>query len=324
MTASDTPSGDILTETSNGSSVENTTEDESVKQTDGDRKRKMDETEISGGNHVDDCVSPSKMQKSQFVCLPFSEFNVQNNFSEDMQVLKSMWFSKISGSAHQDILESFYSPQAKLYDGYRSRMLHARPPMMKNLSIVWVDLGGGTGSSVEYMSNALDEGWFSSVVVLDLCPSLHKIAEERAKKWPGIVKAVLGDACNQNEEGLPPAGSCDLVTFSYSLVMIPDWKGAIANALRLLRPGGRLCVCDFTVLPQKGQWTVTQEMWKRIFARDHVHLSDEHLKYLKSVTEPEKEDCGFGSFPYVPLLKAGWYWYVGKKPEDADVNPTGQ
>ena len=67
--------------------------------------------QISGDNHVDDCVSPSKMQKSQFVCLPFSEFNVQNNFSEDMQVLKSMWFSKISGSAHQDILESFYSPQ---------------------------------------------------------------------------------------------------------------------------------------------------------------------------------------------------------------------
>ena len=25
--------------------------------------------------------------------------------------------------------------QAKLYDGYRSRMLHARPPMMKNLSV---------------------------------------------------------------------------------------------------------------------------------------------------------------------------------------------
>lgn len=24
-----------------------------------------------------------------------------------------------------------------------------------------------------------------------------------------------------------------------------------------------------------------KEMWKRIFARDHVHLSDEHLKYLK-------------------------------------------
>eukprot|EP00960_Hanusia_phi_P060959 764683-Hanusia_phi.AAC.1 len=183
MKGSVTPTEEVFTETSNGSSVENTTEDDSVKQVEGDRKRKIDETEGGGDNPSDDCVSPSKMQKSQFVCLPYTDFNVQNSFREDLQVLKSMWFNKISGSAHQDMLESFYSPQAALYDGYRSRMLHARPPMMKHLlvdrdrkgKIVWVDLGGGTGSSVEYMSKALDEGWFSSIVVLDLCPSLHKV-----------------------------------------------------------------------------------------------------------------------------------------------------
>ena len=38
-----------------------------------------------------------------------------------------------------------------------------------------------------------------------------------------------------------------------ALVMIPDWKKAVDNALRLLRPGGHIGVCDFTVLPEEGQ-----------------------------------------------------------------------
>eukprot|EP00960_Hanusia_phi_P060961 764683-Hanusia_phi.AAC.3 len=44
------------------------------------------------------------------------------------------------------------------------------------------------------------------------------------------------------------------------------------------------------------------------------------------MTEAEMEDSGFGSFPYVPLLKsqAGWYWYVGKKPESTHVSPASQ
>ncbi|KAJ1467288.1 hypothetical protein T484DRAFT_1859299 [Baffinella frigidus] len=33
----------------------------------------------------------------------------------------------------------------------------------------------------------------------------------------------------------------------------PGGRLCVANALRLLRPGGHLCVCDFTLLPEKGQ-----------------------------------------------------------------------
>jgi hypothetical protein len=54
--------------------------------------------------------------------------------------------------------------------------------------VVWVDLGGGTGANVEFMSTAIKEGWFKSVVVLDLAPSLCEVARKRAQdKWPGCV-----------------------------------------------------------------------------------------------------------------------------------------
>lgn len=125
---------------------------------------------------------------------------------------------------------------------------------------------------------------------------------------------VCGDACSTTEKGLPAAGTCDVVTISYALVMIPDWKAAVRNALRLLRPGGHLCVCDFTVLPDKGQWTLSQRMWTKIFASDHVHLNAEHREFLKTVTMEKYEETGFGCLPYVPwVFKAGWYAYIGVK-----------
>src|ERR671911_700620 len=45
----------------------------------------------------------------------------------------------------------------------------------------------------------------------------------------------------------PATGPVDVVTFSYSLTMIPDWFAAIENALAMLKPGGTLGVVDFYV-----------------------------------------------------------------------------
>lgn len=88
----------------------------------------------------------------------------------------------------------------------------------------------------------------------------------------------------------------------------------VQNALRLLRPGGHLCVCDFTVLPDRGQSQIMSSFWKRIFATDHVLLNEEHRQYLKDVTMEKFEETGFGGLPYVPpMLRAGWYAYIGVK-----------
>mmetsp|Transcript_11929 Transcript_11929/g.18697 ORF Transcript_11929/g.18697 Transcript_11929/m.18697 type:complete len:293 (+) Transcript_11929:311-1189(+) len=268
--------------------------------------------------------SPSKKARTAVSNLPVTEWKAKSSFSSDLQVLRSMWFGSIQGDSHQDRLESFYKSQAELYDGYRCRMLHARFPMMSRLpvetdrkgKVVWVDLGGGTGSNVEYMSDAIKQGWFKKIVVLDLTPSLCQVAKSRMQeKFPqGLVDVVCGDACDFKEKGLPASGTCDIVTFSYALVMIPRWADAIANALRLLKPGGHLCVCDFTVLPDKGQWEMMQNFWKKTFAQDHVHLSTQHREYLKAKTDQVYEECGFGGIPYVPpFLKAGWYVYIGRK-----------
>lgn len=98
--------------------------------------------------------------------------------------------------------------------------------------------------------------------------------------------------------------------------MIPDWKKTIENAKRLLKKGGHLCVCDFTVLPEQGQWAFTQWLFQFIFSHDHVHLKKEHHDTLRS--DPDLEtvrfEHGYGGFPYVPgAFKSGYYVFEGKK-----------
>jgi len=106
-------------------------------------------------------------------------------------VVKAMWFPSIKGDTHQDQLESFYASQAHLYDSYRCRMLHGREPMMDVMPAkkgdVWVDLGGGTGSNLEFFGPHLKE--FSKVVVVDLTPSLAKVRFHHFFPPPSLRRA---------------------------------------------------------------------------------------------------------------------------------------
>ncbi len=88
--------------------------------------------------------------------------------------------------------------------------------------------------------------------VVDLASSLLKVVEKRAaqRNWNN-VQAITADATTWT----PPEGSADVVTFSYSLTMIPDWFAAIDNAMRILKPGGLIGIIDFYVArkyPEKG------------------------------------------------------------------------
>jgi S-adenosylmethionine-diacylgycerolhomoserine-N-methlytransferase len=176
-------------------------------------------------------------------------------------------------------------------------------------------MGGGTGSNLEFFGDKLSH--WKNVVVLDLCPSLVETAARRVRtrKWDGFVSVVLGDACDFECQGLPATGTADVVTFSYALSMIPDWRAAIRNAYRMLKKGGHIAVCDFTVLD--GQWPGMSEFWTWVFAHDHVHLKKDHILTLQVAFEEVSLETGFGQFPYVPgCLKCPYYAFVGKKVSD--------
>lgn len=236
--------------------------------------------------------------------------------------LKILWHMAVTGGrgrTHEERLENFYSGQAEGYDAFRKRLLHGREEMFTSLPSfpggVWVDLGAGTGENAENWGPRLNE--FSQAYLVDLSSSLLKIADKRieARGWKN-VKTVHADAT----KFIPPEGSADVVTCSYSLTMIPDWFLAMDQALRMLKPGGTFGVVDFFVArkwPADGlrqhPWS-TRTLWQAWFANDNVFLSPDHIPYLQSRFETVSLHQERGKVPYLPMVRAPYYRFVGRKP----------
>ena len=237
----------------------------------------------------------------------------------DLKILYHLALSPIRGESHADRLESFYGGQAEQYDDFRKRLLHGREQLCQSLPLapggVWVDLGGGTGANVAFAGDAVRD--LQQVYVVDLSPSLLRVARQRFESL-GLdnARAIEADATRW----MPPEGYADVVTFSYSLTMIPDWFRAIDHARALLRPGGTIGVVDFFVsrkYPEPGRVRhgyATRTFWPWWFSNDNVFLSPDHVPYLQAHFETQAlEECR-ARVPYIPLMQVPYYRYVGVKP----------
>ena len=241
-------------------------------------------------------------------------------FFSDMKVLYHMLVKPVRGDSHAERMESFYGGQAKAYDDFRKRLLKGREELYAEIPRpehgVWVDMGGGTGSNIENLAD--DIGKLKKVYVVDLSQSLLDVASERfkARGWEN-AEAVAADAT----KFCPPEGLADVVTFSYSLTMIPDWFAAIENAIRILKPGGHIGVVDFYVgrkFPPDGlkqhRW-LARNLWQPWFATDNVFPSPDHLPFLRSHFDQIHLVEARNRMPYVPLLKTPYYQFIGRKKE---------
>jgi len=245
-------------------------------------------------------------------------------FVSDLKILWHLAFKRGRGKTHEERLEDFYSGQATGYDAFRKRLLHGREELFASLSTVpggvWVDMGAGTGENAENWGGRLQD--FSKAYLVDLSSSLLKVADERisARGWQN-VSTVHADAT----KFVPPEGAADIVTFSYSLTMIPDWFLALDQARRMLKPGGILGVVDFFVARKwpadglaKHRWS-TRTFWPTWFANDNVFLNGDHIPYLQSRFETLQLQQHLGKVPYLPLMRAPYYQFVGRKPINDDA-----
>lgn len=147
-------------------------------------------------------------------------------------------------------------------------------------------------------------------------PSLLAVARQRVQRhgWTN-VELVEADVTSFH----PAESSVDVVTFSYSLTMVPNWFAAAEQAHRLLRPGGLIGVVDFYVSRKHpppgwrrhGWWTRT--FWPAWFARDNVFLSADHVPFLHQLFVPVHFQEHRARLPYVPLLRVPYYTFVGRR-----------
>ena len=253
-------------------------------------------------------------------------------FVSDLKILYHLALKPVRGHDHAARMESFYAGQADAYDDFRKRLLKGRQELWNLIQApeggTWVDMGGGTGANLDYFAlrtrNATEGVPYSadrlaglgSIYVLDLSHSLLEIAKKRiaAKGWTN-VETVEADATTFQ----PAGGPVDVVTFSYSLTMIPDWFAAIENALAMLRPGGVIGVVDFYVsrkYPTDGlarhSW-LTRTFWPTWFAMDNVFPSPDHVPFLHKHFDVLHFEEHKAKVPYIPFLRMPYYLFVGRK-----------
>ncbi len=239
-------------------------------------------------------------------------------FLQDLRILYHLALRPVRGKDHAERMENFYSGQAAAYDDFRKRLLHGREELFQRIPFPeggsWVDLGGGTGANLEFIADRVPR--LEHAYVVDLATSLLQVADQRFQKngWKHIA-AIEADATRWQ----PPTGPVDVVTFSYSLTMIPDWFAAIENAMRMLKPGGVIGVVDFYVSRkhvaenmQRHGW-FTRSFWPVWFANDNVFPSTDHLPFLKSHFETEWCCESRSKVPYIPFIRTPYYQFIGRK-----------
>lgn len=223
----------------------------------------------------------------------------------------------IQGRTHAERLESFYHYQADAYDEFRKTFLRGRDELGSRLPFSpgsrWCDLGCGTGYMLE--ATAPKSRVCESIHLVDLCPSLLKVAQRKVSEqsWKNAITTV-GDLTQFQPDGL-----VDLITFSYSLSMTPNWFAAIDQALRALLPGGHIGVVDFYV---SRKWPssdshvrhsfFTRHFWPAWFDLDNVHPSPDHVAYLQRRFDVQYFYESRTKVPGMPWLRPPYYIFIGK------------
>lgn len=224
---------------------------------------------------------------------------------------------------HKERLNAFYGCQASQYDEFRKNFLWGRTPLItmceaaltgKEDSLVWIDMGGGTAYNVEIMSKVIPLERFKKIYIVDLC---DKLCEEAQKKkdaygWTN-VEIVCDDACTV---AIPE--KADLITFSYSLSMIPPFHKAVDHANALLKNDGIIGIADFYVSerfdkPDRQMSVVSRQFWRGFFDLDNVQLGPERRAYVEHVFDTVHDFNAYGSIPLLRFLYAPYYVMIGKK-----------
>ena len=105
-----------------------------------------------------------------------------------------------------------------------------------------LDLAGGTGDLTAKFSRLVGET--GEVVLADINDSMLKMGREKLRNR-GIVGNV--NYVQANAEALPfPDNYFDCITISFGLRNVTEKEKALRSMFRVLKPGGRLLVLEFS------------------------------------------------------------------------------
>ena len=225
------------------------------------------------------------------------------------------------------LVHGVFSSVASRYDVMNDVMSVGIHRLWKDAMMDWLapragqrllDVAGGTGDiSFRFLKRAGD----ASAVVLDMTEAMLVEGRKRAEAeaLSDRLDWVTGDAM-----ALPlPDNAFDVYTISFGIRNVTRIPDALAEAYRVLRPGGRLMVLEFSQLPNAGlqkaydlySFNVIPRMGQMIAGdRDsYQYLVESIRKFPDQETFADMiRDAGFEQVKYrnlsmgIAALHSGW------------------
>jgi len=168
-----------------------------------------------------------------------------------------------------------------------------------------LDLAGGTGDLAALFSRIV--GDTGEVILADINDSMLKVGRDRMID-SGLINNIR--FAQVNAEALPFKDNYfDCITIAFGLRNVTDKQKALASMYRVLKPGGRLLVLEFSkptselfnkvydaysfnLLPKIGKWITGDEDSYRYLAESiRMHPDQETLKGM--FEDAEFEDCEY-------------------------------
>jgi demethylmenaquinone methyltransferase/2-methoxy-6-polyprenyl-1,4-benzoquinol methylase len=105
-----------------------------------------------------------------------------------------------------------------------------------------LDLAGGTGDLTAKFSQLV--GDTGKVILGDINDSMLKVGRDKLRDL-GLVSNI--EYVQMNAEALPfPDNSIDVITIAFGLRNVTDKDAALRSMYRILKPGGRLLILEFS------------------------------------------------------------------------------
>ncbi|MCA9291832.1 MAG: bifunctional demethylmenaquinone methyltransferase/2-methoxy-6-polyprenyl-1,4-benzoquinol methylase UbiE [Phycisphaerales bacterium] len=191
-----------------------------------------------------------------------------------------------------------------------------------------LDVACGTGD----LAQAFADAGARRVVGLDFTPAMLDIARFKAERRgaDASIEYVQGDAM-----ALPHAdASFDVVSIAFGIRNVEDPAAALREFRRVLRPGGRLVVLEFSE-PRNPLVRFGNRLYGRhvmpvtatLIARDRSGAYRYLPRSISTFLEPEAmrqqmRDAGFADLASKPLTFGVCTLYRGRRDDDAGARPA--
>jgi demethylmenaquinone methyltransferase / 2-methoxy-6-polyprenyl-1,4-benzoquinol methylase len=164
----------------------------------------------------------------------------------------SFGFADVAGETKQGLVNEVFAKVARRYDLmndlmsgglhrlWKSELLAWLAPPKSAVSYALLDVAGGTGDVA--LRFVRDAGKGASAVVCDISAEMIEVGRARGEKEADRLSFVRGNA-----EALPfVKASFDAYTIAFGMRNLIHFEAALAEAFRVLKPGGRFLCLEFS------------------------------------------------------------------------------